>query len=100
MPLSHERFEVEHYLGNMIGKKDPYLKAIACMSKDWREIRSYLELLFILDKLKKTKLTKEQKNKLKIICEAVERLGQAPFQMDVVSHLAMKIGESYKKRSW
>lgn len=100
MPLSQERFEVEHYLGNMIGKKDAYLKSIACMSNDFREIRSYLELLKIFEPLKKRKMTKQEKAKLKIVCEAVERMGQATFQMDVVSHLAMKIGEAYKKQRW
>lgn len=96
MPFSREQFEVTQYLGNMIGKKDKFLNSIACMSKDWRLIRSYLELLNILEPLQSKALTKEQQKKLAVIKEAIERIGQADWQMDVVSHLSMKIGKAYK----
>ena len=96
MPFSREQFEVTQYLGNMIGKKDKFLNSIACMSQDWRLIRSYLELLNILEPLQSKPLTEQQKKKLNVIKEAIERIGQADWKMDVVSHLSMKIGKAYK----
>lgn len=93
MPYSNSQFEVTNFLGNILGKKHPYMKAIACMSQEWRLTRGYLEVAKILQKYDKMNreaaLTAEQK--LTMMCEISEVIGQADWQMDVVSHLAMKI---------
>jgi len=98
MPYSSSQFEVTNYLGNMIGRNHPYMKAIACMSQDWRLTRSYLEVIKILtkyqEKNKKKPLTST--DKIQLMCDISEAIGQADWQMDVVSHLAMKIGKAYK----
>lgn len=80
----------------MIGKKDKFLQSIALMESDFREIRAYLEVIEISQPLAPVKMSKEDRTKLKIVKEIVERIGQSRFNMDVVSHLAMKIGKSYK----
>ena len=80
----------------MVGKKDKFLNAIALMSIEWRETRACLEVINIADTLRTEGLKAEQKKKLDVIKAIVERMGQANFQMDVVSHLAMKIGKAYK----
>ena len=102
MKFSRDQFEVTQYLGNMIGRNDDFMKSIACMSQKWRLIRAYLEVPNIVDEAKilDTKLSKEDKQLLSIINEIVERIGQADWQMDVVSHLSMKIGKAYKSYDW
>lgn len=98
MPYSNGQFEVTNYLGNMIGKKDKFLNSIACMSKEWRLTRGFLEVIKILQKYeeidKKNPLTDTQL--IEMVCELTEKIGQSDWQMDVVSHLSMKIGKSYK----
>ena len=96
MPFSRERFEVTQYLGNQVGKKDKFLNTIALMETEWRELRAFLEVIDIIQPLNDKVLTSEEKTQLKIVKEIVERIGQANFNMDVVSHLAMKIGKAYK----
>ena len=99
MPYSNSQFEVTNYLGNILGKKHPYMKAIACMSQEWRLTRSYLEVVRLLKTYseKNNKSALGQEDKIKLMCEISESIGQADWQMDVVSHLAMKIGRDYKK---
>ena len=96
MPFSRERFEVTQYLGNIIGKKDRFLKAIALMDSEFRELRAYLEVIDIIAPLEPTPLSDEEKQELTVLKEIIERIGQSKFNMDVVSHLAMKIGQSYE----
>lgn len=96
MPFSRERFEVTQYLGNLVGAKDKFLSSIALMETEFREIRAYLEVIDIIEPLAPKHITKEEKTKLLIIKQIVERIGQSRFNMDVVSHLAMKIGKAYK----
>lgn len=68
------------------------------MNAEWREICAYLEVLEILEKnsLLEHVLTTDEKTELKAIKEISQRIGQALFPMDVVSHLSMKIGKAYK----
>ena len=96
MPFSRERFEVTQYLGNQVGKKDKFLNTIALMETEWREIRAFLEVIDIIQPLNPEKLTSKEKEELSIIKKIVERIGQANYKMDVVSHLSMKIGKAYK----
>ena len=99
MPYSNSQFEVTNYLGNIIGKKHPYMKTIACMSQEWRLTRSYLQVVVILKKFQKKqeKSSLSSDDKIVMMCEISEVIGQADWQMDVVSHLAMKIGKDFKK---
>lgn len=82
----------------MVGQKDRFLSAIALMSIEWRGIRAGTETIEILMNAekedKKKPLTDIQK--LAVMNSIIERLGQAEYQMDVVSHLSMKIGKAYK----
>ena len=96
MPFSRERFEVTQYLGNLVGSKDPFLCKIALMETEFRELRAYLEVIDIIQPLAPVPMTKDQQAKLEIIKKVIVRIGQARFNMDVVSHLAMKIGKAYK----
>lgn len=85
MKYGLEDFEVSKFLGNAVGRKHPFLRSIACMSDEWREIAGYLEALKVLD----AKLEKDQE--FKQVVKVVERLGQSTFKMDIVSHLSMKV---------
>lgn len=96
MPFSRERFEVTQYLGNLVGSKDKFLSDIALMETEFREIRAYLEVIDLVQPLAPTPISKDDKEKLLIVKKIVERIGQSRFNMDVVSHLAMKIGKAYK----
>lgn len=60
------------------------MRSIACMSEDWREIAGYLEALKVID----PKLEKD--SEFNQVVKVVQRLGQANFKMDIVSHLSMK----------
>lgn len=66
------------------------------METEYREIRAYLEVIDIIEPLSDKALSKDDKTKLSIIKKIVERIGQSRYNMDVVSHLAMKIGKAYK----
>ena len=99
MPFSRERFEVTQYLGNILGSKDKYLNSIACMSVDFREIYALIESLEILDVnglIEPEEYTDQDKKETKAVKEITQKLGQALFTMDIVSHLSMKIGKAYK----
>ena len=75
------------------------MKAIACMSQEWRLTRAYMEVIRILQKYdvrnRKCNLTSTQQ--IDLMCDISETIGQADWVMDVVSHLAMKIGKDFKK---
>jgi hypothetical protein len=65
------------------------MQKIACMHPEWREIIAYLEILKIL--YPEDKKLHEDINKLLIpICQ---KIGQAVWLPDIITHLAMKIGE-------
>ena len=66
------------------------------MTAEYREIYAYLETITILSKITNTPPTEDQQKVLEVIKEIIQRLGQADFPMDVVSHLSMKIGKAYK----
>lgn len=87
MRYSQDEFEASKFLGNAVGKNNPFMRKIACMNEEFREIAGYLEAINILGK---EKLTKPQKEKLAKIDKVIIALGQAGFKMDIVSHLSMK----------
>jgi hypothetical protein len=90
--MGKEQFRWESMLGALVSGKDAYFEKIACMSPDWREIISYLEVLKILDP--EDKKTKEEIDK--ILVPVCQKLGQAEWMPDIISHLAMKLGSIEK----
>lgn len=90
MRYSTDDFEASKFLGNAVGKTNPFMRKIACMGNEMREIAGYLEALDIALTLKTTPPTKEQKKKLQTVSKIVVALGQSTFNMDIVSHLSMK----------
>lgn len=95
MPFNRDQFEVTQYLGTKVGKANPFMRDISCMDNEWREIRAYLEVVEVIDKYE-PELTEQDKKDLKLLKEICEKIGQAKFKMDVVTHLAMKLGKPSK----
>lgn len=95
MPFNRDQFEVTQYLGTKVGKQNPFMREIACMDSEWREIRSYLEMIEIIDKYE-LELPERDKKDFKMLKEMCTIIGQAKFKMDVVTHLAMKLGKPSK----
>lgn len=86
MKYSTDNFEASKFLGNAVGKNNPFLRKIACMNIEWREIQAYIEIL----KIWIPSMSKQDKEDFKKLQLTVEKIGQANFQMDIVSHLSMK----------
>jgi hypothetical protein len=87
--FSREQFEVTYYLGAQVGQAIPFMKEIACMPVEWREIIALLDILKIVkpdDKALQTDIEKI----LKPICE---RIGWANWNPDIITHLAMRLGD-------
>lgn len=85
MKYGLEDFEASKFLGNAVGRKNPFLRQIACMGDQWREIAGYLEALKVID----PSLAKDKE--FADVVKVVEFLGQSTFKMDIVSHLSMKV---------
>lgn len=87
MSYRKDQFEYERLLGSLIAQKDPFFEKIACMADDWRQIAGMLEIL-------KT-LYPNDKELIKVVdtilYPVIQRLGQAEFRQDIVTHLAMKL---------
>lgn len=94
MKFTRDQFEVTQYLGNQVGQGNKFMREISCMSQEWRLIRSYLEIVDILS-LREGR-TKKEEEELKTLKEIVEKIGQADWSMDIISHLSMKVGRVYK----
>ena len=80
-------FKWATYIGSQISGKDKFFQEIACMTTEWREVIALLEVLKIVYPNDK-ELHKDIEN-LKTICQ---RLGQAEWNPDIITHLAMKLG--------
>ena len=65
------------------------MKEIACMTVEWREIMALLEILKKVCPEDK-QLQEDIEKLLKPICQ---NLGQAEWNPDVITHLAMKLGD-------
>ena len=85
MRYSTEDFEASKFLGNAVGKNNPFMRAMACMALEEREIYSYLEVAELW-----ANMTKEEEKEFKKVKKTMQLIGQAKFQMDIVSHLSMK----------
>lgn len=87
MSFGKEQYRWESLLGALIAQKDPYFEKIACMNDDWREIIGLLEVLKIV--------SPEDKDLIKdidtLLIPIVQRMGQAEWTCDIVTHLAMKL---------
>jgi oligoribonuclease (3'-5' exoribonuclease) len=86
MKYSNDDFEASKFLGNAVGKNNPFMRKIACMGQEWRDISALLEVI----KIWMPEMTKQEKDEFKKIEQTSETLGQADFKMDIVSHLSMK----------
>lgn len=86
--FSKETFEISCYLGSLVGKENPFMQEIACMTPEWRELTALLEILKLTSPDDK-QLAKDIDDLLKPICQ---KLGQAEWNPDVITHLAMKLG--------
>jgi hypothetical protein len=86
MKYSNDNFEASKFLGNAVGKNNPFMRKIACMNLEWREIAAYLEVL----KIWLPTMSKQEKEDFKKLETTIEKIGQAAFNMDIVSHLSMK----------
>ena len=93
--FSREQFEVTQYLGNQVGQANKFMRDISCMSQEWRLIRSYLEIVKNISL--KEGLKKQDEEDLKTLTDIAEKIGQADWQMDIISHLSMKVGKVYKQ---
>lgn len=98
MRVSQEDFEATKFLGGVVGAKYPFLKQLAMVNKEERELIGYIECLKIIVKNGKT-LESEDLDKImsKVFVPILEAIGQSKFIMGEISHLACKIG-SQKKR--
>jgi dissimilatory sulfite reductase (desulfoviridin) alpha/beta subunit len=86
MKYSNDNFEASKFLGNAVGKNNPFMRKIACMGQEWRDITALLDVL----KIWAPEMTKQEKEDFKKLSDTVEKIGQADFKMDIVSHLSMK----------
>lgn len=86
--FSKESFEVTQWLGARVGKDNPFMRKIACMTPEWRELMALLEILKITCSDDK-QLIKDIDEILTPICE---KMGQAEWNPDVITHLSMKLG--------
>jgi len=85
---SKDMFKWATYIGSQVAGKDKFFQDIACMTPEWREIVAYLEILKIVEPNDK-KLHEEIDKILKPVCQ---RIGQAEWMPDIITHLAMKLG--------
>jgi len=88
--FSKEQFEISYYLGSLVSKENKFFQDIACMTPDWRVIVGLLEILkkaYPDDK----DMAKDIDEFLKPICQT---MGQAEWQPDIITNLAMKLGEN------
>jgi len=89
---SKDLFKWATYIGSQVAGKDQFFQEIACMTPEWRETIAYLEILKILEPNDK-KLHEEIEKILKPICQ---KIGQAEWMPDIITHLAMKLGSIEK----
>ncbi|MCJ7425115.1 hypothetical protein MUP01_12745 [Candidatus Bathyarchaeota archaeon] len=87
--FSRQTFEITCYLGSLVGKDNPFMRDIACMTPEWREIMALLEILKKLWPEDKA-LQEDIEKVLKPVCQY---MGQAEWNPDVITHLAMKLGD-------
>lgn len=88
--FSKEQFEISYYLGSLVSKENKFFQDVACMTPDWRVIVGLLEILKKADP-NDTEMIKQIDTFLKPICQM---MGQAEWQPDIITNLAMKLGEN------
>lgn len=92
-----EDFEVSKFLGNAVGAKNPFMRSIACMAEEEREICAYIEALKKITTLSPNKPSKEQTAILDKISEVIQVIGQGKFKQDIVTHLSMKATNTVRR---
>lgn len=106
MRVSKEDFEATKFLGGVVGAKHPFLKRIAMVSQEERELIGYAECLKII--IKNQKLIEKLDNEnlqdkdleqflTKIFEPLLEKIGESKFKMGEISHLACKIGSTKRR---
>jgi len=103
--ISQEDFEATNFLAGIVGAHHPYLKRLAMVSQEERELMSYVECAKIMIQEKEVLealgdgiTDKEMLEFLeKIVNPLLEKLGLAKFKMGEISHLACKIGSKPKE---
>jgi len=88
--FSKEQFEISYYLGSLVSKENKFFQDVACMTPDWRVIVGLLEILKKADP-NDTEMIKQIDTFLKPICQT---MGQAEWQPDIITNLAMKLGDN------
>jgi hypothetical protein len=96
MRYGADEFEASKFLGNAVGRKNPFMRKIACMGPQEREIAGYLEAMNQLLKISPKQPTKEQRKQLDTLFTVIQVIGQSKFSMDIISHLSMKTEEEVK----
>lgn len=92
MRYSNEDFEASKFLGHAVGKKNKFMRDIACMGTEERELAGYIEATRILIKNapKEEQPSKEETKVLDVMFTVVQAIGQGKFNQDIVTHLSMK----------
>jgi hypothetical protein len=88
--FSKEQFEISYYLGSLVSKENKFFQDVACMTPKWRMIVGLLEILKKVNS-NDTEMIKQIDTFLKPICQI---MGQAEWQPDIITNLAMKLGEN------
>jgi len=99
--FSSDLYRVSSLLSQKVSKKDPFFQKIALMGIEERI--KYATLFVILEKdlLNKDLDTLTDKELLEdVIMPIIQRIGQAKFRADPLTHLGMKIGETSTRANW
>lgn len=89
---SKDLFKWATYIGSQVAGKDTFFQDIACMTPEYRELIAYMEIVKILEPDNK----KQNEEIDKILKPIVQKLGQASWMPDIITHLAMKLGSIEK----
>jgi len=86
--LSKLIFETQKLLATRLSRIEPFLKATACMNRQYRELYAYCEIyktLFPEDREFNDFLDK-------IVKPALQKLGHAAWLRDIITDMGLKIG--------
>ena len=102
MKLSKEDFEATKFLGGVVGAKFPFLKRIAMLNQEERELIGLVECFKLIvknEKLLEKLDTEEELLKFldKVVSPMLERIGETRYKMGEISHLSCRIGSTKKR---
>ena len=100
-PFRNELYLMSSLLSQRVSGADKFFKEIALMGIDERV--SYA-LLYAIDEIKFFELDLDNMNEdefiKKVILPIIQRIGQARFKADTLTHLGWKVGERTKQRDY